>query len=255
MKNTVFLEELSWPEVKAALDAGVKTVIIVTASIEQHGPHLPTMTDTAIGHAVSERLARKLGKTLVAPVIRPGCSDHHLAFPGSLSIPREIFIETVIAYVRSLTPHGFDTFVLLSSHGGNFAALEEAAKRLRDEFNAKGVRIIDAAGHQALIDTMRVMVETAAQMGAPQDVDAIHAEVTETSIMMLRHPELVSANLERGYLGRIDTDDLFRRGLQAITPNGILGDARGANPQIGEAVLERLAEHLAVVVRERLPRG
>lgn len=254
MKNTVLLEELSWPEVKAALDAGVRTVIIVTASIEQHGPHLPTMTDTAIGHALGERLARKLGKALVAPVIRPGCSDHHLAFPGSLSIPREIFIETVMAYVRSLAPHGFDTFVLLSSHGGNFAALDEAATRLRDEFNAKGARIIDVAGHQALIDTMRVMVETAAQMGAPQDVDAIHAEVTETSIMMLRHPALVSANLERGYLGRIDTDDLFRRGLQAITPNGILGDARGANPQIGEAVLERLAEHLAIVVREQLPR-
>ena len=251
MKNTVFLEELSWSEVKAALDAGVKTVIIVTASIEQHGPHLPTMTDTAIGHALGERLARKLGKALMAPVIRPGCSDHHLAFPGSLSIPREVFIETVIAYVRSLAPHGFDTFVLLSSHGGNFAALEEAAKRLRVE-PAPGVRIIDFAGRAALIETMRVMVETAAQMGAPQDVDAIHAEVTETSIMMLRHPALVAPGLERGYLGRIDTDDLFRRGLRAITPNGILGDARGANPQIGEAVLERLAEHLAGMVRQRL---
>ncbi len=252
MKNTVLLEELSWPEVKAALDAGVRTMIIVTASIEQHGPHLPTMTDTAIGYALGERLARRLGKTLLAPVIRPGCSDHHLAFPGSLSIPREVFIETVIAYVRSLAPHGFDTFVLLSSHGGNFAALEEAAKRLREEFGPTGVRIIDCAGRQALLDTMRVMVDTAAQMGAPQDVDAIHAEVTETSIMMLRHPSLVAAGLERGYLGRIDTDDLFRRGLRAITPNGILGDAHGANPQIGEAVLERLTEHLAGMVRQRL---
>ncbi len=52
-----------------------------------------------------------------------------------------------------------------------------------------------------------------------------------------------------GRMGRIDRDDMFRRGLRAITPNGILGDARGANPQIGDAVLERLAEHLATVVR------
>jgi creatinine amidohydrolase len=121
-------------------------VIVMTASIEQHGPHLPTNTDTAIGYAVGERVARRLGKTLLAPVIRPGCSDHHLAFPGSLSIPKEVFIETVIACVRSLAPHGFTTFVLLSSHGGNFGALEEAAKRLRAEFEPKGVRIVDVSG-------------------------------------------------------------------------------------------------------------
>ena len=250
MKNTVLLEELSWPEVQAAVEAGTRTMIIVTASMEQHGPHLPTMTDTAIGYGLGERLARRLGKTLLAPVIRPGCSDHHLAFPGSLSIPREVFIETVMGFVRSLAPHGFDTFVLLSTHGGNFDALEDAARRLRTEFASKGVRIIDVAGRDALTETMRVMVETAAQMGAPQDVDAIHAEVTETSIMMLRHPALVAADrLEQGRMGRIDRDDMFRRGLRAITPNGILGDARGASTQIGDAVLERLTEHLAAVVR------
>ncbi|MBI3997394.1 MAG: creatininase family protein [Armatimonadetes bacterium] len=253
MRDTVLLEELSWPEVQEALASGVRTVIIMTASIEQHGPHLPTMTDTAIGQAVGERVARKLGKALLAPVIRPGCSDHHLAFPGSLSIPKEVFIETVMAYVRSLAPHGFDTFILLSSHGGNFGALEVAAQRLREEFGSRGVRIIDVGGMQGLMETMRVMVETAAAMGAPQDVDAIHAEVTETSVMMLRHPSLVAADrLEQGYLGRIDPDELFRRGMKAFTPNGIFGDARGASPQIGEAVLERLSDHLAAAVRERL---
>jgi len=256
MKDTVLLEEMSWPDVQQAIESGVRTVIIVTASIEQHGPHLPTMTDTAIGHALGERLARRLGKALMAPVIRPGCSDHHLAFPGSLSIPRETFIETVIAYIRSLAPHGFDTFVLLSSHGGNFSALETAAQRLRDEFGPKGVRIIDFGGSQALVQTMRVMVDAAAALGAPQDVDAIHAEVTETSIMMVHHPALVAADrLERGYLGRVNQEDLFRRGLKAITPNGILGDATRARPDIGEAVLERLTDHVAAFVRQRLGQG
>lgn len=253
MRDTVLLEELSWPEVQAALDAGVRTIVIVAASIEQHGPHLPTMTDTAIGYAVGERVARKLGQALLAPVIRPGCSDHHLAFPGSLSIPQEVLIETVIAYVRSLAPHGFHTFVLLSSHGGNFDALDVAARRLREEFEPKGVRIIEFAGRQALIDTMRVMVEAAAALGAPQEVDAIHAEVTETSIMLARHPHLVASDrLERGLMGHIDTDELFRRGLRALTPNGILGDATRANPQIGEVVLEHLSDHVVTAVRERL---
>ncbi len=256
MRDTVLLEEMSWPDVQRAIESGVRSVVIMTASIEQHGPHLPTMTDTAIGYAVGERVARRLGKTLVAPVIRPGCSDHHLAFPGSLSIPTEVFIETVMAYVRSLAPHGFNTFILLSSHGGNFTALATAAQRLRDEFTPKGVRIIDLGGPEGLTDVMKTMVEAAASLGAPQDVDAIHAEVTETSVMMLRHPALVHGDrLAQGYLGRLDRQELFRKGLRAFTPNGILGDARGASPQIGEAVLERLTGYLAAFVQQRLGQG
>ena len=95
---------------------------------------MPAETATAAREAAC-RLARRLGKTLLAPIIRPGCSDHHLAFPGSLSIPREVFIETVMGCVRSLAPHGFDTFVLLSTHGGNFDALEDAARRLRGQLD------------------------------------------------------------------------------------------------------------------------
>lgn len=256
MNDTVLLEEMAWPDVQRALESGVRTVIIMTASIEQHGPHLPTMTDTAIGYAVGERLARRLGKTLLAPVIRPGCSEHHLAFPGSLSIPTEVFIETVMAYVRSLAPHGFDTFILLSSHGGNFTALATAAQRLREEFTPKSVRIVDLGGPQGLTELMKTMVEAAATLGAPQDVDAIHAEVTETSIMMARHPGLVHADrLELGYVGRLDRQELFRKGLRAFTPSGILGDARRASPQIGEAVLARLTDHLAASVQQRLGQG
>jgi creatinine amidohydrolase len=256
MKDTVLLEELSWPDVQEALAAGVRTVVIVVASIEQHGPHLPTMTDTAIGHAVGERVARKLGHALLAPVIRPGCSDHHLAFPGSLSIPRETLIETVLAYVRSLAPHGFQNFVLFSSHGGNFDALEEAARRLRDEWTPKNVRIAAYAGRAALLDMMQVMNAAAESLGVRQDADALHAELTETSIMMVRHPALVAKDrFAQGRMGKIDADELFKGGLKALTPNGILGDARAATPEIGAAVLERLSDHLAAFARRELNGG
>ncbi|MDR7420639.1 MAG: creatininase family protein [Armatimonadota bacterium] len=253
MRDTVLLEELTWPEVQELLSRGVRTVVIVAASIEQHGPHLPMVTDTAIGQVVGEQLARRLGNALLAPPIRPACSDHHLAFPGSLSIPQEVFIETVVAYVRSLAPHGFDTFVLFSSHGGNFASLQIAGTRLQEEFRGKGVRIVTFAGLAALQDMMRVMVGTAAEMGAPQDVDAIHADVTETSIMMARHPHLVATDrIEVGYLGRSDANEIFTRGMRAITPNGIFGDPRRASVEIGNAVIERLTSDLADFVRRQL---
>jgi creatinine amidohydrolase len=256
MKNTVLLEELSWPEIQEALDAGVRTVVIVAASIEQHGPHLPTMTDAAIGRALGERVVRKLGRALLAPVVRPGCSDHHLAFPGSLSIPRETFIETVMAYVRCLAPHGFRNFFLFSSHGGNFDALDDAARRLREEFPPSEVRIAAYAGRSALMDMMRVMNAAAESLGVRQDVDVLHAELNETSIMMAQHPALVATErLERGLMGRVDTEELFRRGLRAMSSNGIIGDARAATPELGAAVLERLADHLAAFARLELDGG
>lgn len=250
MPHSVRLEDLSWTDVEARLAAGTRTAIIMTASTEQHGPHLPTMTDTAIGYAVGDRVAHLLGDAVLAPVIRPGCSDHHLAFPGSLSIPEPIFIETVIACVRSLAPHGFTRFVLLSAHGGNFSALAKAGERLREEFGARGVKILAFAGRQALLDTMRVMNEAAAAHGQIQEVDALHADLTETSVMLARHAALVHPEpWECGAMGHIDTEELFKRGLRAVTANGIIGDPRGATSALGESVVEALAGHIAGWVR------
>lgn len=256
MLKSVLLEELTWTDVEAAVKSGVRTALVMTGSTEQHGPHLPTMTDAAIGQAVGERLAHKLGNAIMAPVVRPGCSDHHLAFPGSLSIPEPVFIDTVVAIVRSLAPHGFDAFVLLSAHGGNFAPLERAAEQLQAEFGPKGVRIISFGGRRGLLDVMRVMNDAAAEHGLRQDADAIHADVTETSVLLNRHAKLVEVErYERGLMGRIDTDELFRRGLKALTPNGILGDPHGATAALGETVIERLAEHFATETRARLGAG
>lgn len=256
MTHSNLLEELSWTDVEARIAGGARTILVMTASMEQHGPHLPTMTDTAIGYAVGARVAEKLGDALLAPVIRPGCSDHHLAFPGSVSIPELVFIETVKAYVRSLAPHGFSTFVLLSSHGGNFGPLDKAANELQAEWSSKGVSIIAFTGREALHQTMASMIGAAAKLGRPQEVDAIHAEVTETSVLLARHGHLVHMDrVEVGKMGHIDLDELLAKGLRAITPNGILGDARGATVEIGEAVVEALAETITAFVRSHRGRS
>jgi creatinine amidohydrolase len=252
VNDTVLLEEMTWPEVEAAVARGVRTVVVMTASVEQHGPHLPLATDTLIGQAVGERVARRLG-ALLAPVVRPGCSDHHLAFPGSLSLPEPLFIDLVVAYGRCLAAHGFDTLVLLSSHGGNFRPLEEAARLLREELASRGVRVVALAGDRALVEMMRVMVDAATRLDLPQDVDAIHADACETSIVMHLAPELVhTERIESGFTGRLDLDTLFRRGLRGITPNGVLGDPRGSRAEVGAEVLDRLVDHLVQAVRIQL---
>ncbi|HSG48903.1 MAG TPA: creatininase family protein, partial [Longimicrobiales bacterium] len=68
----VLLEEMTWPEVQAALDAGRKTVVFAVGATEQHGPHLPLLVDAVRGDRLAVEVARRLGDALVAPTIRVG---------------------------------------------------------------------------------------------------------------------------------------------------------------------------------------
>ena len=138
--DTVLLEEMTWPEIRDALQNGMRTVVVCAASIEQHGPHLAERTDTTLGYAEAEALARRLGNALVAPVIRPGLSAHHMVLPGTVTLRPEVFRGVVEDYISSYVRHGFTTIVLISSHGGNFDALEEVA-RLSLEYMGREVDV------------------------------------------------------------------------------------------------------------------
>jgi len=83
------MEELPWPEIKQAIDSGYTTAVFAVGSTEQHGPHLPEMTEARIGDDVGERVARKLGHALQAKTIDVGVSDHHLMFAGTISLKPE----------------------------------------------------------------------------------------------------------------------------------------------------------------------
>lgn len=255
--RTVNLEEMSWPEVEGALQAGFRTVIIPTASVEQHGPHLPLLTDALIGERVAELTAQKLGDTLVAPIIRPGLSSHHMMFPGSMTLTPETFRRLMEEYCLSLAKHGFRTFVLLSSHGGNFSYLDAVGPYLQDALHAGGipVRIVP---HVNLARYMRMQQDFVRErFGVPLEEAAFHADVLETACMLAIRPDLVDmTRAEAGWVGITSTilDRLFVEGLRSITPNGILGDPRRATPEMGEALLEYVSKELAGELSVRLGR-
>lgn len=237
---------MTWSEVERAVAGGMTTCILPAASIEQHGPHLPLITDTALGGELAVRLARKLGDALVAPVIRPGMSDHHMDFAGSLTLPEEVFVAVLEACCRGLAHHGFTTLILFSSHGGNFYTLNQQAPRLQ-ELLGGGVRVIAVADLNGFIEAQNRPL--AARDIAPGHAGS-HAGLAETSEMMVIRPDLVhESEFVAGYTGTVG-DELFERGLRAYTANGILGDARGSRAEYGEAVLESLAEYLAEQVRQ-----
>jgi creatinine amidohydrolase len=235
----VFLERMAWPEVEQAISSGMRTVVVCAASSEQHGPHLPEATDALLGEAYAEGLARRLGDALVAPVIRPGCSEHHMAFAGSLTISPELLMDILDAYLDSLRRHGFEAFVVLSSHGGNFPVLAEweRARRPQGTLVISDIHIFDSA------------FEAIRRFGR-EDRAGPHAEVLETSMMLHLHPELVHMErAEPGFTGEMELGDLLEKGMRAISVNGVIGDPVGADAQMGAAVLEALVERLYSEVR------
>ena len=125
------MEEMTWPEVGQALEAGFTTVVVALGATEQHGPHLPLLVDAARGDRLGLEVARRLGNALVAPTIRVGCSEHHMAFPGTLSLRRQTLEALCMDYTVSLARHGFRRVCFVPSHGGNFAPLAEMLDDLR----------------------------------------------------------------------------------------------------------------------------
>ena len=238
----MYMPSMSSSAIEEAIRSGSRTVIVIAGSVEQHGPHLPTETDSIYGAAIALRVAARLGDTLVAPIILPGVSDHHLGFAGTFTIPPELLFLQVEAYVTSLAGMGIERVVLTSSHGGNFIPLDGALPRLRAHADQYGISIIPVLDLFAFVAALR---KAPLERGLDQGLSAVQADLIETSIMLYLRPEAVRMDLaEVGHMEDFDVNEMFETGLRAITANGILGDPRGATAEIGAAVVADLEEYL-----------
>ncbi len=243
------LERLAWPEIRAALERGFETVVFACGATEQHGPHLPLLVDAEIGTRTAVETARRLGKCLVAPTVRIGCSDHHMAFAGTLSFRRATFDAVVTDYCRSLAHHGFRRICIFPSHGGNVAPLSALEPTLRNTVG-DGTEVIVDTDLMGLMAVWTEGVEAAAGLG---DKVGGHADIAESSILLNITPDLVQeGKAERGYVAELTHEDLgqiIAEGLHTVTPNGILGDARGMSREIGAHLIDKMAERLEEVFR------
>jgi creatinine amidohydrolase len=249
------MEEMTWPQVKEAIEQGYWRILVALGSIEQHGPHLPLVTDTLIGDALAVRVAEKLGQTLVAPTIRPGCSEHHMNFPGTLSISSELLAALTRAYCHALARHGFQAILLLPTHGGNFPTVARLLSELAQEIPAKVV------GYADLIEFTKVQDAIMARYGVSSADSGAHAGCAETSLVLAERANLVRMDhAQTGFVGdflaeaqRIKPSDAgLDMRMENFSPIGVLGDPRGAGADMGRALLEGLAEHLATFYRAAL---
>lgn len=247
--DEVRIERMTSDEVAAAVTAGSRTAILPLGAVEQHGPHLPLSMDADHADALAVRIAHALGGALVLPTIRVGYSPHHLGFPGTLSLRPSTLEALCEDYAAHLADSGFDTLILFSGHIGNYPVMREFEARLAARLAPLSVIIFP--GSEAILDAWRDAAEAS---GLRAHVGG-HADIAETSVMLVLHPERVRQDRLVAGLS-VDTDDaflarVFSEGLNALSPNGILGDPHGANTTIGRNCLDSVTDLIVDYVRSR----
>lgn len=238
--SNVRLSNCTWPDVDTALDDGKRTAIVAVGSVEQHGPHLPLIMDTLAGDELAARIAEKLGDALVAPTIRPGCSGHHMEFPGTITVPATVLMDTIRSYCESLDEHGFEHVVLVPTHGGNFAPVNTVAPEVARDIDANVIALAD------LSDLMELQNVGLREGGVDYQEDVIHAGAAETAVVLAVNEGLVRTDeLDAGYEGDVSVSRLLSEGFKSIARNGVLGDPREGTPEAGEAILDTIASEYA----------
>lgn len=226
------------------------------AAMEQHGPHLPVVTDTALVTEIAERAEAALpGQAIILPTLWAGCSHHHLAFPGTISIASETYIRIIVDLSHSLLRSGFRKVLFLNGHGGNTTPLAEALYRLSlENHGAEPPWIVSAnywkLGERALADQQ--FMET------PR---LSHACEYETSMMLSLCGESVKMEKAQGHRtlrGSKFYDPLnYEPSLVTVcetftqmTNSGAMGNPEKATAEKGDRLLASFTQSLVDFLTE-----
>jgi creatinine amidohydrolase/Fe(II)-dependent formamide hydrolase-like protein len=146
--RSVWIDDLTWPEVRDAIVAGKSTAIIFVGSSEQNGPHMAIGKHNFIARHAAQRIAEELGDALVYPVIPfaitgdAAAKTAHMRFPGSVTLPPDVFSGLVRAVVQSALSAGFKLVTLMGDHGGGQEEMSRAAQALDTQSKKSGARVL-----------------------------------------------------------------------------------------------------------------
>lgn len=214
--------------------------LVPVGATEQHGPHLPTDTDTRIAQAICDGAAARCAATMVLPAVSIGCSlGHGTAFPGTLSLFPEELARLLIRIAEWSARSGLRRLIFVNAHMGNVAALGVATDRLRFVRPDLKSTWLDWWTATPAI-TAEVMTDGA----------DIHANRAETSLALHLFPELVDRT------AMLDADDpdrtgalTFRYTAEVLSGNGVTGQPSRATASLGNTLFDAVVE---AVVRKVL---
>jgi creatinine amidohydrolase len=244
---------IHWPDM-AGSDPARWIAVLPLAATEQHGPHLPLGTDVMIGEAylarVHELLPAKIPATFL-PQQPVGISTEHIYYPGTLTLPAEIALKTWTALGQSLAYAGVQKLVMVTSHGGNSAAMSLAAQELRAQYAL------------FVVTTSWSRLCAAERLFSAEEVrHGIHGGAVETSIMLARYPQFVrqeaiadfrpaSVAMEKDYRWlSAQRPAPFAWLAQDLHESGAMGDATKASAAHGEQLLDHGARAFCELLEE-----
>lgn len=244
--GTVFIEELTWEETRDAIRAGATTVIIPTGGTEKNGYHMILGKHNYIVTHAANLMARRLGKTLVAPTIQyvPEGSPDRVP-PGAISLPSPAYDQLLDAAARSLKAHGFTHILFIGDSGGNQAGIAAVANALNDEWKTENVRVLGLTDYYAT-GREHYRAWMLAQFGYADEVIGSHAGISDTSQMLHVRPGGVRKAQLKPWGGPADS--------------GVSGDPVKSTAEIGRMGIEfkvnaAISQYRAALAPPRAARG
>ena len=242
-------DQLAWPEIQERAHGDGSTLIWPFGACEQHGPHLPLVTDALFAERIAEAVLAELNPELPIwrlPTQVIGFSPEHQSFPGTLSLSSDLLIALVVQMGEQLAAMGWRRLVLFNAHGGQIALLQVAARELRQRCPAMAVLPCFLwSGVDGL----------AALLPADELENGLHAGLAETSLMLHQAPELVGDQRPKDGLPGLDSCPLPPSGwslegaapsawlMQDLSRSGVIGDSGAASAELGQALEQRLVVH------------
>lgn len=247
---TNMLHRLSTTDI-AEIDKSDALVVQPIGAVEQHGPHLPVMTDAFVAEQVAALAADAAGGNVwILPTLSYGKSTEHLGWAGTMSLSSETLLAVLKDVGRSVAASGFTRLAFVNGHGGNPATLDVAARDIRTETG------------------LLVFPVTTGRLGVPAGLDlpdaefSIHGGHVETSVMLHLAPQAV--HMDRAVPGGAQLPELFPGDGELtlegplptawisddLTTNGVIGDPRAASAEIGKEIVEHWAGRLAAALRQ-----
>ncbi len=248
--STRYLAHHTWREIEA-LDKTDGVIILPIGAIEQHGHHLPVITDTLLVTHILDATLRQLPETVRAwalPPINYGKSNEHAAFPGTITLSAQTLSAILHEIAEGVRRAGFRRLALINGHGGNVAVLDATARDIRA-----------ATGLMCFCLQPALLVDAPFAISAEERRFGIHAGELETSMVLSIQPELVKMDQAVRHFPDFPQSDtpLFLFGsasaawlTQDWSPTGVFGDATLGTPEKGQAVIAAAVERLVALIAQ-----